>query len=202
MRRGIFVLGLLFFTLGLLLSCSRENTLQIVSVNNGRPVYGDLADFGVYRDPTDPQSEPEFVVVTPDDTVEIKLRYTEIGAGLPTWRPYVAHINKVTVTFTGVSGGEPITLPRVESRVNISVTSDPSGKQTTSGYIQLLPATWKEENFGSPTNDPTEVNIEAQLTAKIKLEGVDASTGQTVIGEALVPVYIGDFYDDPTRIGR
>lgn len=202
MRRGIFVLGLMVLSLGLLVSCSRENALRIVSVNNDRTVYADLADFGIYRDPTDPDADPVFVVVTPDDTVRIELSYTEIGAGLPTWRPYVAKITKATVTFTGVSGGEPVNLPRVESKVNISVVSDPSGKKTTTGYIPLIPAPWKVENFGSPTDDPTEVDIEAELTAKIKLEGVDESSGQTFTAEASIPVYVGNFYDDATRLGR
>ncbi|MGQ9707694.1 MAG: hypothetical protein ACUVUR_02315 [bacterium] len=202
MRRTIFVLSVLLIGLGLLVSCSRENTLQIVAVNDGKPVESDLSDFGVFKDPTDPEAEPEFVIVTPEDVIPIELRYTQIGVGLPTWRPYIAKITKATITFTKVLGEAPEVLPKVESRVNISVISDPEGKKTTKDYITLIPALWKEEVFGSGADDPTELSTDATLIAKIKLEGTDESTGEVLTAETTVLVNIGNFWDEPSRIGE
>lgn len=201
MRRTIFVLAILFASLGLLVSCSRENSLAIVSINEDKPVNSDLADFGIFKDATDPEAEPEYISVTPDDVVPIELRYTEIGLGLPTWRPYVARITKATVTFTKVLGEAPEVLPKVESRVNIAVTSDPEGKKTTKGYITLIPAIWKDEVFGTGAGYPDELGIEATLKAKIRLEGVDEASGASILAETEVLVNIGNFWDEPSRIG-
>jgi len=202
LRRNIFVLSALLVCLGLLVSCSRENALLIVSVNEGKPVESDLTDFGVFKDPTDPEAEPEFVTVTPEDVIPIELRYTQIGVGLPTWRPYIAKITKATITFTKVLGEAPEVLPKVESKVNISVISDPEGKKTTKGYITLIPALWKEEVFGGGASDPTELSTDATLIAKIKLEGTDESTGEDLTAETTVLVNIGNLWDEPTRIGE
>ncbi|MEO0068273.1 MAG: hypothetical protein ABIK23_03980 [candidate division WOR-3 bacterium] len=201
MRRNIFVLAMVFAGLGLLVSCSRENALEIVSVNEGKPINSDLTDFGIFKDATDPEAEPEYVSITPDDVVPIELRYTEIGLGLPTWRPYVARITKATITFTKVLGEVPEVLPKVESRVNISVMSDPEGKKATKGYITLIPAIWKEEVFGGGAGDPDELGIEATLKAKIRLEGVDEASGKSILAETEVLVNIGNFWDEPSRIG-
>jgi hypothetical protein len=201
LRRNIFVLSALLVCLGLLVSCSRENALLIVSVNEGKPVNSDLADFGIFKDATDPEAEPEYISVTPDDVVPIELSYSEIGLGLPTWRPYTAHITKATITFTKVLGEAPEVLPKVESRVNISVISDPKGKKSTKGYITLIPAIWKDEVFGAGASSPDELSNEATLKAKIKLEGVDKATGASITAETEILVNIGNFWDDPSRIG-
>ncbi len=201
MRRNLYVPVILTIALGLLLSlsCTRENNLNVVSIN---PIYSDLTDFGVYRDPTDPEAEPEFVQATPTDSVPIELSYVEIGPGLPTWRTYTAQINKVTVTFSRVMGEVPEALPRIEIATCITVPSDPTGKKTVTARVPLIPALWKEENFGSGAGDPSETSIDAVLNAKVKLSGVDLATAQPVETEVTVPVYIGNFWDDPTRIGQ
>ncbi|MEO0070257.1 MAG: hypothetical protein ABIK18_05650 [candidate division WOR-3 bacterium] len=201
MRRSFLAL---FVSLGILLSlsCSRENTLQIVSVNDGKAIFSDLTDFGLYRDPTDPEAEPMFFTAIQEDVIPIELCYREIGLGLPTWRPYVAHINKVRVTFTGVMGDFPDELPSVETRVNILVPSDPSGKKTVKSYITLLPAYWKGEVFGSTAAEPIDLEPIALLKAKVTLQGVDEVTGQDISAETEVLVSVGEFWDDESRIGQ
>ncbi len=204
LRRKVYVSVILTLCLGLLvsLSCSRENTLTIVSINKDSPILSDLADFGIYRDPTDPESEPEQIEATPTDFVPIEFSYGEIGIGLPTWRPYVASINKITVTFSRVMGEAPENLPRIEIKTNIQVPSDPTGKKTVTANVPLIPSLWKEENFGSGAGGPTELGTEAILNAKIKVDGVDIATGQAITAEATTVVQVGNFWDDPTRLGE
>ncbi len=202
MRRFFITLFVLFAGIFLLTSCQRENALQIVSVNDNEAILADLTDFGVYRDPTDPEAEPEFVTAIPDDVIPIELCYREIGIGLPTWRPYTARLTKVRVTFSGVMGDVPDELPPVDGRVNILVQSDPAGKKTVKGYITLMPAVWKTEVFGGGAADPTEVEEIAVLRAKIRLEGVDEATGEAVSAETEVLVSVGEFWDDESRIGQ
>lgn len=204
MRRSFVALFGLFVGLGILLSlsCSRENTLQIVSVNNGQAIFSDLTDFGLYRDPTDPEAEPMFFTAIPEDVIPIELCYREIGLGLPTWRPYVARITKVRVTFTGVMGDIPDELPSVDTRVNILVPSDPTGKKTVKSSVTLIPAYWKGEIFGSTAGEPIDLEPVAVLKAKITLQGVDEATGQDLTADAEVLVSVGEFWDDESRIGQ
>lgn len=208
MRRSFVALFGLFVGLGILLSlsCSRENTLQVISVNNGNAIYSDLTDFGLYRDPTDPEAEPMFFTAIPEDVIPIELCYREIGLGLPTWRPYVAHITKVRVTYTPVSGMGDIDIPpeykSVDTRVNITVPSDPSGKKTVKTNITLLPAYWKAEVIGSTAGDPTDMEAIGMIKATITLQGVDEVTGQDLTASAEVLVSVGEFWDDESRIGQ
>jgi hypothetical protein len=208
MRRA--VLGLLsfvaVFALLTTLSCQRSNSLRIVSVNADKTsgiVYCDLGDYGVFRDPTDPEAEPEWIVAIGDELAEVELQYVEIGPGLPTWTPYQAHISKCKVKYTFVAGEDPGPIPDVNLPVKMTVMSDPTGEKTATGIINVLPAVWKEEYWGSPPGepetDPTELTI---LRATITLEGTDDATGKAVRAVNDVQLKVGNFWDDPSRIGQ
>lgn len=146
MRRLAFVslgflalVGLVFVGSG----CQRDNVLRVVKINNNAPVFSDIADWGVYNDPTIPDSEedPEMSYAIHSDTGSIELQYVEIGSGLPTWTPYQAIVHTGKITFKSLSGA---TYPDVTIGMNIAVVADRTGEKMVIAIASFVPVWWKE----------------------------------------------------------
>ncbi|MEO0085633.1 MAG: hypothetical protein ABIK37_03285 [candidate division WOR-3 bacterium] len=189
------------------ISCQRSNSLdekalRIVSVNKGDPVRVDLADFGTYRDPEDPEADPVLFAVTTEKTVEVELQYVEIGLGLPTWTPYQASLRQFEATYRWVMGEEANTPPdRVRLPMRGTVVSDPSGDKTSRAMITIAPAAWQETYFDIP-DDPFEGSEPAVYTATIKVSGYDDASGLALEAKADVEVSFANYWDDVSRIGQ
>jgi len=203
-RRTFFGLFALFAFFGLLAtSCQHSGALRVVSINNGKEVQSDLVDFGIYRDPTDPEAEPELISVTPEDIIPIELQYVEIGPGLPTWTPYQANITRAQISFDKKLGELQGNPDPVNVVVNWAVPADPTGKKTVTAYLTICPALWKEQWFGDEAaNDPSELNAVGTYSARVRLTGIDDASGATVTAEGTVLVTFGNFFDDESRIGQ
>lgn len=196
MRRTIFGLLSLVVVLGLVatVSCQRENSLRIVSIEPYGPLFGDLIDVGIYRDPTDPEAEPEEIEVIPTDYVTIGVQYVEIGLGLPTWTPYQAHITDMTVTYNAPPGADPEDWEGTQEnfKVKFVVPADPSGDEVVEYFATLITPEWKDD-YGD----------DQQVDCTIELEGYDDANQQfSVEAENAISVLQADYYDDPTRLGQ
>ncbi|OYD16279.1 hypothetical protein CH330_03285 [candidate division WOR-3 bacterium JGI_Cruoil_03_51_56] len=205
MRRTVFGLLILVAAAGLILtaSCQRENALRIVTINDGETLMSDIIDFGEITI-EEPGEEPEKYIITqiPQDVVGIELQYVEIGLGLPTLTPYKAHITKIQISYRDAAGTEydPIVLP-----VNIVVDAEPEGKKTEKSVFSLVPAQWKERYFSDEAQDAPEddeYGAVATLTAKITVSGTDDVSGKDVSAEGNADVVIGNYWDDPARLGQ
>lgn len=189
------------------LSCQRTNgldekALRIVSVNKGNPVRVDLADFGVYRDPEDPEADPVLFAIVTEKNIEVELQYVEIGLGLPTWTPYQASLRQFEVTYRWVMGEEANSPPdRVRLPMRGTVMSDPSGDKTSRVYITIAPAAWQESYFDIP-DDPFEGSEPAVYSATIKVSGYDDASGLALEAKADVEVSFANYWDDISRIGQ
>uniref|UniRef100_A0A7C4CBY5 Uncharacterized protein n=1 Tax=candidate division WOR-3 bacterium TaxID=2052148 RepID=A0A7C4CBY5_UNCW3 len=189
------------------LSCQRTNdldekALRIVSVNKGEPVRVDLADFGVYRDPEDPEAEPVLFAVTSEKVVDIELQYVEIGVGMPTWTPYQASIRQFEITYRWVMGEEANSPPdRVRLPMRAAVVSDPSGDKTTTARLTIAPTAWQTTFFDIP-DDPFEGSDPAVYSATIKVSGYDDASGMSLEAKTDVEVSIANYWDDISRIGQ
>lgn len=210
MRRAVS--GLLTFVALLalvpMLSCfqlqlgENDNPLRIMSVNGDGIVMADIGDYGIFRDPTDPEGEPEWVSGCNDVIVPVVMQYVEIGSGYQTWTPYVAKITKARIKYTYVSG-ENVELPDVNLPVNFSIKSDPSGQKTFTGNVNVMPAIWLIEHFGGPGGSPPEDITELSVyRATLTLEGVDESSGKALRAVADIQINVGDYWDDPSRLGQ
>ncbi len=209
MRRSVIGLFVLIAAFGLILSvsCQRENALRIVQINEGRPLMSDIIDFGEISITEEGETEVYIITQIPGDIVEIELQYTELGLGLPSWTPYVAHINRIEVEYSDVATTGPpqqfeydVSLP-----VDVAVKSDREGKKTTETEFMLVPAFWKEYYFADDAqDDPTDddYGVVATLEAKVTVEGYDEASGQKIEAEGEATVIIGNFWDDPDRLGQ
>lgn len=191
MRRStIFVLALGLLALLLLPACQRENALRVVAVQS--PYYADLVDYGIERDE---EGEVSTIEVVPKDVVEAKFQYVEIGPGLPSWTPYQARIEKVTISFRRIGGDELYQpLPTITVPCRVTVPADPTGKKTVTGTFELFSSWYKEEYLAGYDY--------LILEATLKFSGYDDASGNTIEAKATMEVSVSDFYDDPTRIGQ
>lgn len=202
---GRTVLGwfALFAVCGLLLvtGCQRDNALRIVKLEPAGPLFGDVEDWGTYIDPTETEEpEPVFIVVVPADRVTVGLQYVEIGAGLPTWTPYQAHLKNVTVTYSSpVPTGEDWENTTVTYKTNMVVEADHEGR-VTEHEMMLIPSWWKEEYF--EINDPEDYGSQAVVMCEIKLSGYDDASMKDVEVTDNMTVEIGSWFDEPARIGQ
>jgi len=215
MRRIAFGLFSLAAAGSLLLfvGCTHDNALRIVSINEDQPVMSDLVDFGELRLVIDPEEPPEIIELlqTPEDIVKIELQYLEYGLGLPTWTPYTAQITNIKVRFAENPVAPPIPLeftnPIISLPANITVESDVTGDKTTEAYFSLVPARWKDiefvaEGYAQDSREDDEYGAIASLKATVTVEGIDAVHGEAVTAVSDVDVVIGNFYDDPDRLGQ
>ncbi len=190
LRRIIFVSALGLLALLLLPACQRENALRVVSVES--PYYADLVDYGIERDE---EGEVTVIEVTPTDVVEAEFQYVEIGPGLPTWTPYQAHVEKVTISFKRIGGDELYQpLPNITVPCKVVVQADPTGKKIVSGTFELFSAWYKEEYLSGYDY--------LVLEATLKFSGYDDASGKPIEATNKMEVSVADFYDDPTRIGQ
>jgi len=192
MRRialGSFVV-LAGLTLVLFAGCSRENSLRVVSLNDGNPFFSDLVDYGVVNDP---EGEPMEVEVVHDDICEITLQYVEVGMGLPTWVPYQANIEQAQLTFTWVAGDEPDELLPLVLPLELSVPADRTGEELVTGHVNIMPSWYKENFFGDG------IFI---LKVQVKVSGTDDASGKKVEATGEMQVSVSDYWDDPNSIGN
>lgn len=205
MRRFVFGLPIVLLALGLFLSagCQRANVLRVAAVNQGTPVYCDIADWGVYSDPTDPEAEPEWIYAIQDEVAEFEFQYLEVGPGLPTWTPYQAVIKEYSLTYqTQSNSGNTYvgaTIP-----LTFTLIADPDGKKSTKAKLVVASSWWKQEYFGDeiggePTTDFELLDI---LWTQVDFSAVDSISGKNIKGQATLQMQVGDFWDDPQRIGQ
>jgi hypothetical protein len=205
MRRIALSLLALVAIAGLLVTtgCQRENSLRIVAVNPTGELFGDLSDFATWVDPEEEDPEPILIYVVPGDQAELELSYVEFGLGLPTWTPYQAQIEQVTITYR--SAGEPDEWEGsyITYDTRIVVPADREGKKTTTATIPVITAEWKENWFGGEAAGyPDELGPVATVIAEIKVKGFDQASGNDVEAEGAITIELGNWWDDIGRIGQ
>ncbi len=200
MRRSLFGLVTLLAVAGLLLTtgCERENTLRVVTVNQGNVLTADITDVGKIFDKED-STWYELYVHNPD-SVEFELQYVQIGAGLPTWTPFEAIIDKATITYASVIDPEIVYDPVIQS-LSISVMSDVTGKKTTKFMMAVITTGWKDKYFPDEP-DPYVFEEMDLIKASIKFTGRDEIAQQDLEAKCYLTISLGEYYDEPNSIGR
>ena len=210
MRRSL--LGLLTVAAigGLLLTAGcevfqQDPTLRVVSINGGKSLRADIADYYSYFDPID--SEYILIYQYMPDTVEVVLEYIEIGAGLPTWTPYVATVTEAKIKYTSTNADDP--FPYEPSTVTIplrqTVKADASGKLTTAFKMTAMSATFKQLSYEGEVQEPPpngEYNIVDLIKATITFTAYDSVADRTVKTAGDFAIEVGNFYDDLNRFGQ
>ncbi|MFO7675545.1 MAG: hypothetical protein R6X12_04430 [bacterium] len=206
MRRFAFALSVFAIVAGLLLTtgCQRDRSFRIVTINKGAPLMSDLIDFGEITI-REPGEDPETYTISevPSDIVDIELQYVEIGLGLPTWTPYVASVEKATISYTNLTTGEAYDVAIVS--MSASVESDPEGKKTATAKLNIAPGEWKDKVFGDEAqSDPTDDDYGpvAQVRATVTVEGYDYVSNKRVKAVKDCDITFGNFWDEPTRLGQ
>jgi hypothetical protein len=200
MRRSLIGLLTVVAIAGLLITtgCERSNVLRVVQLNRGNSLQSDVADFFTYFDKVD--SEWISVYQAAPDSIEVELQYVEIGAGLPTWTPYQASINRITVTYK--SADPTITYDNAIIPMFMSVVADREGKKTRKFTTTVVPAWWKEKTFGDDVVEPPDYDLLDVVDATIKFSGYDSVSGRAVEASGKLSIEFGNFYDDPTSFGK
>jgi hypothetical protein len=209
MRRSLFGLLTVVAIAGLLLvpGCQvfqQSGTLNVLSINGGNTLRVDLLDYYKYFNKDD--SEWVTLVQVNPDSVKVELQYAEIGAGLPTWRPYEALLKQVTVHFTSqhLTDNE-VSYQDAKVQLAEAVPSDPAGKKITSLWITPISATWLATVFADylgPEDDPDYIDLIDVADAKFTFSGYDSVADRDVSAASTIQVEFGNFYDDPTRFGK
>lgn len=204
MRRSLLGLLTVVAIAALLITtgCERSSVLRVVQINGGRTIQSDIADFGIWVDPTLPDSEQEKEVVYAfaPDTAEIELQYVEIGAGLPTWTPFEAVINKATITYK--SADPTITYDNAVIALTTSVMTDREGKKTRKFVTTVVPAWWKGRSFGDDVSEPPDYDLIDVVDATIKFSGWDSVALRTVEATGKFQVEFGNFPDNEEVFGK
>jgi hypothetical protein len=204
MRRSLLGLLTLIAIAGLVTtSCQREATLRVISINGGNTLRSDLTDYYVYFDKVD--SSDVILQQTNSDSVKVELQYVEMGAGLPTWTPYLAMLNQATVTFKSkLTTDQPPTYQKVIIPLTMTVPADASGKTKISFWITAIPAEWKSLVFAdyASSEDPNQIDIIDLAEATLTFSGYDSVANREVKAAGTFAVEFGNFYDDPTRFGK
>jgi hypothetical protein len=207
MRRSLLGLLTVVATASLLLmaGCERNATLRVLSINGGNTLRSDLADFYQYFDNVD--SETVTLVQTNPDSVQVVMQYVEIGAGLPTWTPYEALLDLVTIGFKSKLAVDPGNAP-VYQKVTIpltqSVPADATGKSKVTFWITPVPAVWKQLVFAdfAATDDPYQLDLVDLTEATLTFTGFDSVANRTVQAVGKLEVEFGNLYDDPSRFNK
>ena len=204
MRRSLFGLLTVVAIAGLLLVAGCEvfeqsGTLRVVSINSGNTLRSDIADFMVYFD----KDDSEYVMVWQHmpDSVEFVLQYVEIGPGLPTWTPYVAHISKAVISYRGTSEDAPVYAPATIPLTQ-TVMSDPAAKQTTTFYMEVLTASFKYTFWEEWMQDPPDYDIFDLIDATATFSGYDTVANREVKAAGKFQIQVGNLYDDLNRFGQ
>ncbi|HDQ99750.1 MAG TPA: hypothetical protein ENN51_05655 [candidate division WOR-3 bacterium] len=206
MRR--FALGLIVFAVaaGMLLTagCQRDRSFRILSINQGEILLSDLVDFGeiVIREPG---GEPERYEISevPTDIVDMDLQYVEMGLGLPTWTPYLANVERATISYVNLETGE--TYEAVQVALSAAVQADPEGRRSTRVQIAIAPGQWKASTFEdylqtAPEDD--DYGPVATVKATVTVEGIDYVSTNRVRATKDCLIIFGNFWDEPSRLGQ
>ena len=203
MRRSLFGLLTLVAIAGLLLttSCQRAATLRVVSINNGTTLRSDIADYVTY---VNKDSEEIIMYQAEPDSVPVELQYVQIGAGLPTWTPYEALINKATIKYVGSTeaGIDYSTYATVVYPLTEYVSADPTATKTTKFWLTAVSGTMKDAVFSGSVTEPPEYNLIDLVTATVTFAGYDSVANQTVQANGQFQIEFGNFYDDTTKFGK
>ena len=203
MRRSLFGLLTLVAIAGLLLttSCQRAATLRVVSINNGTTLRSDIADYVTY---VNKDSEEIIMYLAEPDSVPVELQYVQIGAGLPTWTPYEALINKATIKYVGSTeaGIDYSTYATVVYPLTEYVSADPTATKTTKFWLTAVSGTMKDAVFSGSVTEPPEYNLIDLVTATVTFAGYDSVANQTVQAKGQFQIEFGNFYDDTTKFGK
>jgi len=202
MRHSLFGLLTVVAIAGLLImtGCERSSVLRVVQVNGGRTLQSDIADWALWTDPTDPEAEPEAVYAIAADTAEVELQYIEIGAGLPTWTPYEAIIDKATITYK--SADPTVTYDIAVIPLTTSIMSDREGKKTRKFVTTVVPAWWKERAFGGDVAEPPDYDLLDVVDATVKFSGWDSVSLRTVEAIGKLQIEFGNFPDNEQTFGK
>jgi len=200
MRHSLLGLLTVVAIAGLLITtgCERASTLRVASINNGNTLRADIGDFYRYFDTVD--SEWVTIYQIAGDSVEVVLQYVEIGAGLPTWTPYEAIINKATIKYKSAdpeSQYEPSVIPMTQY-----VMADQTNKKTTKFYMSAVTATWKQTNFGDAVTEPPDYDILDIVKATFEFSGWDSVALRDVKATGDLQIEFGNFYDDISSFGK
>jgi len=196
----LLVAGCEVFQVGL----DRSGTLRVVSINGGKALRSDMADYFVYFDKVDSEYVTFFQFMP--DSVQVELQYVEIGPGLPTWTPYVAHINKAVIKYitTNLEEKENLNYSPATFPLTQTVQSDPDGKQTTTFYMKAVTPTFKQTWFTEyiDEEDPYLFNVLDLIDATVTFTGFDTVANREVQAAGKFQIEVGNFYDDPSRFGQ
>jgi hypothetical protein len=206
MRRSLSVLLFVAAFAGLLVTsgCNmfeQPNLLRVVKINSGKALDVDVADWWIYKDPTDPEAEPELVFTMRGESTKVELQYVEAGPGLPTWRPYEAVLTKATISYTRTQpDAEPFEPPSITYPMNFNIQADYTEKKTAIMSFEVAPAWWVEQNFSE--SGPTEVGEIVAAEATIRFSGYDSVAGKELLAVGKLALQFADFYDNPATAGR
>ncbi|MBM3330333.1 hypothetical protein FJY68_00610 [candidate division WOR-3 bacterium] len=204
MRRSLLGLLTVVAIAGLLLTagCERASVLRVVSINGGNSLRVDISDFLQYFDKID--SDYVTLYQYMPDSVEVVLQYVEIGAGLPTWTPYQATINKASISFRSNTpgGDDPPIYTKVTVPLGQAVMADATGKSQTTFYMTCIPAVWKQLTFADFFLEPPDYDIVDLADATFTFTGFDSVANRDVRAVGSLQVEFGNFFDDLSRFGE
>ena len=204
MRRSLLGLLTLVAVVGLVTtSCQRSATLRVLSINGGKTLRSDLSDFFVYFDKIDSSNVVLFQV--DPDSVPVEMQYLEMGAGLPTWTPYEALLDKVTISFKSrITPDVPPPYTTITLPVTQAIQADPSGKSKTTFWITALPTAWKTVVFADFRNedDPNQIDVVDLAEATMTFSGYDSVANRAVSAAGKFSIEFGNFYDDTSKFGK
>ena len=170
----------------------QDSVLRVASINRGVALKSDVADYGLMPsdDPEDPPYYESGGALM--DTVEVALQYLETGAGLPTWTPYEAVINKATVTYRSLLDPEIVYDPAVIPLTQY-VMADHTNKKITKFFMTVATASWKMTYFEGeepPFFEPLDL-----VEATIKFSGWDSVAVRNVEATGKLTIEFGNFPD-------
>jgi len=199
MRRSLLGLVTLVAAASLLLVTGCElfqqsSVLRVASINRGVALKSDIADFAVWTDPEDPEAEPQYTYAIMADSAEIQMQYVEIGAGLPTWTPYEAIINKAEVRYKSQVDPEMVYDPAVIPMTQY-VMADHTNKKITKFYATVVPAVWKTTYFEGEVSYPPDYGTIDVVEATVKFSGWDSVSLRTVEATGKLTIEFGNFPD-------
>lgn len=197
MRRSLLGLLTLVAVGGLLLvaGCEffqQDSVLRVASINRGVMLRSDVDDW-ILMPSDDPEDPPyyEFAGTLPD-TVEVAMQYLEIGAGLPTWTPYEAIVNKATITYRSQTDPEIVYDPAVMPMTQY-VMADHTNKKITKFFMTAVTGTWKQMYFDE--SEPPDYEVLDLVEATIKFSGWDSVALRTVEATGKLTIEFGNFPD-------
>ncbi|MEO0075249.1 MAG: hypothetical protein ABIK31_03980 [candidate division WOR-3 bacterium] len=200
---GYYVILILCIGILLSLACERhtsQNALQIVSINQGRDLNVDIADWARLPDPEDPE-DTILVALMHDYAIPVQVRYVEVGLGLPTYpTPYTARITDYKVTFRHQSKPQ-WTFTAVNGATNMVIPADPNGRSSVTNNLTVIPGVWLRSNFNDSLEgrEPNTLWC-GVLKATLILSGYEELTQEPITDTAYFSINISDSYDDPTRV--